>query len=124
MAWFAYQEFKLFCSVPYIGSEEDEVGAMIKPVGQAMSAAIESVKLRETTQANRSAAPATPATTARAAEGAAMTSPAARLAQDGAPIDVEKIARIKAAISSGNYPVDAVAIADRMVELDLPKTFN
>ncbi|HEX7874548.1 MAG TPA: flagellar biosynthesis anti-sigma factor FlgM [Sphingobium sp.] len=96
---------------------------MIKPVGQAMSAAIEAVKLRETTQA-RPSVPATPATTARAAEGAAMTSPAARLAQDGAPIDVEKIQRIKAAISSGNYPVDADAIADRMVDLDLPKTFN
>ncbi|HEX7853615.1 MAG TPA: flagellar biosynthesis anti-sigma factor FlgM [Sphingobium sp.] len=96
---------------------------MIKPVGQAMSAAIEAVKLRETTQ-TRSTAPAPPATAARAAESAAMTSPAARLAQDGPPIDTDKIARIKAAISSGNYPVDADAIADRMVELDLPKSLN
>ncbi|MFT3965856.1 MAG: flagellar biosynthesis anti-sigma factor FlgM [Sphingobium sp.] len=96
---------------------------MIKPVGQAMSAAIEATKLRETTQ-SRSSAPATSAPAARTAEGAAMTSPAARLAQDGAPVDVDKIARIKAAIASGNYPVDADAIADRMVELDLPKTLN
>lgn len=96
---------------------------MIKPVGQAMSAAIEAVKLRETTQ-SRSAAPVAPTTAARAAEGAAMTTPAARLAQGGAPVDVEKIARIKAAIASGNYPVDADAIADRMVELDLPKKLN
>ena len=96
---------------------------MIKPVGQAMSAAVEAAKLRETAQ-SRPAAPIAPATVARVAENAAMTSPATRLAQDGAPVDLDKIARIKSAIASGNYPVDADAIADRMVELDLPKTLN
>jgi negative regulator of flagellin synthesis FlgM len=86
-----------------------------------MPNAIDAAKLRETAQA-RSTATAAPATAARAAEGAAMTSPAARLAQEGAPIDTDKIQRIKSAIASGNYPVDADAIADRMVDLDLPST--
>lgn len=96
---------------------------MIKSVGQGLPNAISAAKLRETVQSQATAA-AAPATAARAAEGAAMTSPAARLAQDGAPIDTDKVARIKAAIASGNYPVDADAIAERMVELDLPKSLN
>jgi negative regulator of flagellin synthesis FlgM len=37
---------------------------------------------------------------------------------------MDKISKIKAAIASGNYPVDADAIADRMVELDLPRSMN
>ncbi len=97
---------------------------MIKPVGQGLTAALDAAKVRETAQSRSSAAVAPPATAARAAESAAMTSPAARLAQEGAPIDTDKIARIKSAIASGNYPVDADAIADRMVELDLPKKLN
>lgn len=94
---------------------------MIKPVGQSMSAAIEATKLRETTQTRASVpvAPVSAATTERV-----VANPAARVAQQGAPIDMEKITRIKAAIASGNYPVDADAIADRMVELDLPRKLN
>lgn len=95
---------------------------MIKPVGQNMSAAIDATKLRETTQARASAPvspPASSATTERV-----VANPAARLAQQGAPIDMDKITKIKAAIASGNYPVDADAIADRMVELDLPRKLN
>lgn len=106
---------------------------MIKPVGQGMNAAIEAAKLRDTAQA-RTAAPAAQATAAAAAAPAnasatavvqqAIASPAARLASEGAPVDLDKITRIKAAIASGNYPVDPDAIADRMVELDLPRSFN
>lgn len=95
---------------------------MIKPVGQGMSPAIEAAKLRDTTPA------ATPATAAQAAtvvtQETGMTSPAARVAQQGAPIDMDKISKIKAAIASGNYPVDPEAIADKMVELDLPRSLN
>lgn len=94
---------------------------MIKPVGQGLTPAIDATKLRETTQTRTSApvAPTNSATTERV-----VANPAARLAQQGAPIDMEKINRIKAAIASGNYPVDADAIADRMVELDLPRKLN
>lgn len=95
---------------------------MIKPVGQAMSAAIEAAKLRESAGAKPSA-PVSRATSSSAGEKVA-TSPAARLASAGAPLDTDKVARIKEAIASGNYPVDADKIADRMVELDLPVSFN
>lgn len=96
---------------------------MIKPVGQAISAAIEATKLRETTQARASVPVATTPPSAATTERV-VANPAARLAQLGAPVDVEKVNRIKAAIASGNYPVDADAIADRMVELDLPRKLN
>jgi negative regulator of flagellin synthesis FlgM len=42
------------------------------------------------------------------------------MAAEGAPVDIDRIAAIKAAIASGNYPVDANRIADRMLALDLP----
>ncbi|MET0238632.1 MAG: flagellar biosynthesis anti-sigma factor FlgM [Sphingobium sp.] len=92
---------------------------MIKPVGQAMSAAIEATtKVREIAPV-RSVAPKTAAPVDKP-----LQTPAARLASEGAPVDLEKVARIKAAIASGNYPVDANRIADRMVELDLPRSIN
>ncbi len=94
---------------------------MINPVGQAMSAAIEAAKLRESAGAKPSA-PVSRAPSSSAGEK--VSSPAARLASAGAPLDTDKIARIKDAIASGNYPVDPDKIADRMVELDLPVSFN
>lgn len=42
------------------------------------------------------------------------------MAAEGAPIDMDRVAAIKAAIASGNYPVNPSAIAERMVALDLP----
>ena len=94
---------------------------MIKSVGQAMSAAIEAAKLRESAP-SRAPAKVAPTTSAIAEE--AMTNPVAQLAAQGAPLDVDKISRIKAAIASGNYPVDADAIADKMIDLDLPRSLN
>jgi len=88
---------------------------MIKSVGQNISAAIEASRLREGTKTRASAS--TGSTTASAS--AASASPAARMAAEGAPVDMDRIAAIKSAIASGNYPVDANAIAERMVALDL-----
>jgi len=42
------------------------------------------------------------------------------MAAEGAPVDMDRIAAIKAAIASGNYPVNPSVIADRMMALDLP----
>lgn len=93
---------------------------MIKPVGQAMSAAIEAAKLRETRQPRAVA----PKATDTATTSNAVANPVAQIAQAGAPIDLDKISRIKQAIASGNYPVDADAIAEKMVDLDLPRKLN
>lgn len=90
---------------------------MIKSVGQAMSAAVEASKLRDGGKVKVE----TPVS--REPQGFASevaTSPAARMAAQGAPVDLDRVSRIKAAIASGNYPVDPEKIADRMVELDLP----
>lgn len=88
---------------------------MIKSVGQGISAAIEASRLRESGKSRATAS--TGSVTASSTESA---SPAARMAAQGAPVDLDRIAAIKAAISSGNYPVNAAAIADRMLALDLP----
>ncbi|MES2158578.1 MAG: flagellar biosynthesis anti-sigma factor FlgM [Pseudomonadota bacterium] len=88
---------------------------MIKSVGQSISAAIEATRLRES---GKTRASATTGSTGSAAS-ASSASPAARMAAEGAPVDMDRIAAIKAAIASGNYPVNPSAIAERMVALDL-----
>jgi negative regulator of flagellin synthesis FlgM len=45
----------------------------------------------------------------------------ADLVASGPPVDSDKVARIRAAIAAGNYPVDANRIAEAMIALDLPK---
>jgi negative regulator of flagellin synthesis FlgM len=88
---------------------------MIKSVGQNISAAIEASRLREGAKTRASATTGS----ATASASATSSSPAARMAAQGAPVDMDRIAAIKAAIASGNYPVDPAAIAERMVALDL-----
>lgn len=48
------------------------------------------------------------------------TSPAAKLASLGAPVDSDKVASIRARIAAGTYAVDPEAIAAHMIALDLP----
>jgi negative regulator of flagellin synthesis FlgM len=89
---------------------------MINSVGQSIANAIGATSLRE---GGKTRATGT-ASAAAASASLASASPAARMASEGAPVDMDKIAAIKAAIASGNYPVDADAIAERMIALDLP----
>lgn len=91
---------------------------MIKSVGQAISTPVDVAKLRE---GGRARGPAT-ATDApvEGAGGKAPVSPAARMAAQGAPVDLDRVAAVKAAIASGNYPVDPERIAEKMIALDLP----
>lgn len=89
---------------------------MINSVGQSITSAIGATSLRESSKARTAGT----TTAAAASASLASASPAARMASEGAPVDMDKIAAIKAAIASGNYPVDANAIAERMIALDLP----
>ena len=89
---------------------------MINSVGQSISSAIGANSLREGGKTRASTATgSTPASSA-----SVSASPAARMAAEGAPVDMDRIAAIKSAIASGNYPVNPDAIAERMLELDLP----
>lgn len=92
---------------------------MIKSVGQNLSAAIEASRLREGGKTRASSGVGSGVASSSAA---ASASPAARMAAEGAPVDMDRVAAIKAAIASGNYPVNPSAIADRMLALDLPAT--
>ncbi|WP_242125194.1 flagellar biosynthesis anti-sigma factor FlgM [Sphingobium sp. Sx8-8] len=89
---------------------------MINSVGQNLGAAIEANRLKEGGRTTRASA----ASAAPSSAAAASASPVARMAAEGAPVDMDRVAAIKAAIASGNYPVDPAAIADRMIALDLP----
>lgn len=89
---------------------------MINSVGNGIGGLLGATGLRESGKARTSAS--TGSTTS--ASVSASASPAARMAAEGAPVDMDRIAAIKSAIASGNYPVDAHAIAERMIALDLP----
>lgn len=86
---------------------------MIKIVGQVMSTAIEAGKPRES-GGTKAATPAGRATAPAIAE--TLSTPAARMAAQGAPIDSARIQRVKDAIASGNYPVDPDKIAEQMLD--------
>jgi negative regulator of flagellin synthesis FlgM len=64
---------------------------------------------------------ATPVNAVKAAGAGAAPSLVAALAEAGPPIDSDKIAAIRQAIASGQYPLDAKAIAAKMIALDLPR---
>lgn len=89
---------------------------MINSIGQTLGSAIEASKLRQSGKARTTAV--SDLSSGEVVAGA--SSPAARMASEGAPVDVDRIAAIKSAIASGNYPVDPARIADRMLALDLP----
>ena len=70
-----------------------------------------------------SVAPATPATPAADAKTPAAAQSAdlfALLADASAPVDTKKVDAIKSLIASGAYPIDAHAVAAKMVALDFP----
>lgn len=49
------------------------------------------------------------------------STPAARFARLGPPIDVTRVSEIRAAIANGSYTVDADRLAAAMLALDLPE---
>ena len=89
---------------------------MISAIGS--SAIARAVQLQ--TEGTAKSAPAPKASGLKAAVPSILTTPAAELASAGAPVDTDKVAAVRAQIASGNYTIDASAIAKRMMALDLP----
>lgn len=46
----------------------------------------------------------------------------AQMAADGAPVDIDRVGALRAAIKAGTYKVDPEAIASKMVDLDITGT--
>jgi negative regulator of flagellin synthesis FlgM len=87
---------------------------MVSPISNSATGAVDTQRLVK-------ASPAPSASHGKAPlEGTAST-PAARLASLGPPIDVTRVGEIKAAIAEGNYTVDADRLAAAMLALDLPQ---
>ncbi len=55
------------------------------------------------------------------APASAVKSAVLELVSGGAPVDTSKVEAIRAAIQGGRYPVDAGRIAQRMLDVDLPR---
>jgi len=88
---------------------------MINGVGSTGPTRIGQVKDNKVTATSESEAVA-------AADSAPAMTPSlvAALAEAGPPINDEKIQAIRSAIAQGRYPIDAQAIAQKMIALDLP----
>jgi negative regulator of flagellin synthesis FlgM len=90
---------------------------MISGVGSPNPTGIGQVK--DSIKVEGAAAPAA-APSVKAEDTMPMTLVAA-LAELGPPVDTDKIQAIRTAIAQGRYPLDAKAIADKMISLDLPR---
>ncbi len=88
---------------------------MIDGIGKAGAGRLELV--RTSVERTGQAAPVGDASSDRAVSGAGGASRA--MAAEGAPVDAEKVAAVRAAIAEGRYPVDPDKIAASMVALDL-----
>ena len=85
-----------------------------------MTSRVASLSRRAVVGTDYIAGPAPVDGVAMASGEATMPSLIATLAGAGPTIDAEKILAIREAIAAGRYPVDAKAIAARMIALDLP----
>lgn len=90
---------------------------MIKSVGPSVGSPVDLGKARESGKPKATSAVGHGNSVAAVASSSAT--PIARMAAEGAPVDIEKVAAIKDAIAAGKYPVDADKIAERMIALDL-----
>ena len=88
---------------------------MIDGIGKAGAGRLELV--RTSVERAGQAAPAGDAVSDNQVSGAGGASRA--MAAEGAPVNAEKVAAIRAAIAEGRYPVDPDKIAQSMIELDL-----
>lgn len=88
---------------------------MINGVGQASPTRIGQVK-------DETVKPLAPTGTVDSPSSAPIAAPSlvAALAEAGPPVNSEKIEAIRQAIATGQYPIDAKAIAAKMIALDLP----
>lgn len=93
---------------------------MIKSITQSIGSPADLAKLREGGKARPTSAVGESLTGIGGSASSAAT-PSARMAAQGAPVDMDRVAAIKEAIASGNYPVNAEAIAERMIALDLER---
>jgi len=93
---------------------------MIKSITQSIGAPVDLAKLREGGKA-RAASAVTDGLGGTGGAAASASTPSARMAAEGAPVDMDRVAAIKEAIASGNYPVNADAIAEKMIALDLDR---
>ena len=89
---------------------------MINGIGPSATNRIDTARSGAT---QRTAAPAK-ADTALNTNAAAPSLAADMVSAMGPPLDLKKIEAIRVAIAEGRYAIDPQAIADRMVDMDLP----
>ena len=89
---------------------------MINSIGPTGTGAVDTVRnlgVQKSAPVEKTAAKATEQT---------APNPAAALAASGPPVDVDKVAKVRAMIANGSYNLDIQAIANRMIDIDILPT--
>src|SRR3546814_15091027 len=102
-----------------IGCERDRKrkDIMVESIGQARTSGLNGVKLRE---AGKGQAGSSIGLDGTAPKIGKAQSAAAGMAAEGATVDMDRVAAMKAAIASGNYPVDPDKIGEKLLNMDFP----
>jgi negative regulator of flagellin synthesis FlgM len=92
---------------------------MINGIGLSSGSSLAGVGGQSATQRSESAAPVTATPTSSLEDRSAVSTTVSRIVAEGAPIDGDRVAALRAAIKSGNYKPDSKAIAGSMISSDL-----
>lgn len=91
---------------------------MINSIGLSTGSSLTNVGAHAATQRGE-AAQRTSSLTSSPEDRAAVSTTVSQIAAQGAPIDIDRVAALKAAIRSGQYRADPKAIAGGMISGDL-----
>jgi len=73
----------------------------------------------KTTQRGEGAQRVAPTSTASIEDRAAVSTTSSQMVAQGAPVDLDRVASLRAAIKAGQYRPDAKAIAGTMIQSDM-----
>lgn len=92
---------------------------MINGIGVSTGGSLAGIAGKAATQRSDGAQRVTPASTSSVEDRAAVSTTSAQMVADGAPVDKDRVASLRAAIKAGQYRPDAKAIAGTMIKSDL-----
>ncbi|MGN6124652.1 MAG: flagellar biosynthesis anti-sigma factor FlgM [Sphingomonas oligoaromativorans] len=92
---------------------------MINGIGLSTGGSLAGIGGKTATQRGEGAQRVTPTQTSSIEDRAAVSTTSAQMVAEGAPVDLDRVASLRAAIKSGQYRPDARAIAGSMIQSDM-----
>jgi negative regulator of flagellin synthesis FlgM len=92
---------------------------MINGIGLTTGGSLAGIGGKTATQRGEGAQRVAPASTASIEDRAAVSTTSSQMVAQGAPVDLDRVATLRAAIKSGQYRPDSKAIAGSMIQSDM-----